>query len=203
MASRKEGGTFEAEVKQEYIKHMLGRFLEHRFDDTFMKDVGNFRYEVTVDYDFTKMAHYVRVRVSGHEMALLVAEDRLFEVDNKDDWMHYQLERMEPMMDTLMFCEWFYTGLPDEDKPVFRNHLAKLINRVTYRPPRPDPTRMKSWDMGTSPKKIGYDWLAIVHFENGATRREQICNIHKEIDTWFSMLLMAADNRELTLSAHA
>lgn len=203
MATRKNGGTFNEEVRQEYIKHMLGRFLQRRFDDAFMRDIGNFRYEVVVDYDFTKMAHYVRVRTDRYEMALLVAEDRMFEVANKDDWMQYQLERMEPMMDTLMFCEWFYAGLPDEDRTVFKQHLAPLIKQVTYRPPRQTFSGMRQvyGPLTIEPHKIGHDWLAIVRFENGATRREQICNIHEDIETWFSMLLMAADNRNLTMNA--
>lgn len=194
---------FDHEVKTEFIKHMLGKFTDRRYHEAFVNDISEFRYRIEVEYDIIKLAHHVRIRsMRGFEMALLVAEDRLFEVDNADDWMLYQLQRMEPMMDTLMFIEWFYMNLPHEDQRIYRDHLAGQIKQVSYIPPRINKgpmyrTRFCSGD--GKGDQIAPDWLAVIRFENGATRRETIQDIQNDMGTWLAMMLMVVDNKELAI----
>lgn len=196
--------NFDNEVKTEYIKHMLGRFTDRRYHEAFVRDINEFRYEIEVEYDFAKMAHLVRIQSRrGFQMGLLVAEDRMFEVENADDWMLYQLQRMEPMIDTIMFMEWFYCNLPEGDKRIYRECLARQIKQVTYIPPRANfgPMYKSRFDAGDGRgEAIAPDWLAVIRFDNGATRRETIQNIRADMGAWIAMMLMVADNRELAIA---
>ncbi len=194
---------FNVEVRTEFIKHMLGKFTHHRYDKAFIRDVSDFRYEVEVTYDPTKMAHQVHLRSArGFTLSILVAKDGMFDVRDNDDWLMYSMQRMEPMVDTLMFVEWFYHHLNQEDRDVFQRHLAGQIKRVTYIPPRmykQDMYRMQRDDYDST--RITPEWLAKVEFVNGGVRREILRNIAEDQGTWLSMILMIVDNRELGIGA--
>lgn len=199
-----KNGTHNLKVKQQFIRHMLDMFLKGRYDEAFIRDIGDFRYRVEVDYDFSKQSHHVKI-VSQRDfmMSLLVAEDRLFEVDSKDDWFAYHLQRMEPMMDTMVFIEWFYTAIDDSDKRVFREHLCKEIENVAYIPPSVHSKHGLHYRSRYDDRKIAPDWMVRVKFKNGAERREIISNIYEDVGGWIAMLLMVVDNKELSINVHA
>lgn len=194
---------FDSEVKSEFIRHKLDRFLKGRYHEAYQQDLDYFRYTVNADYDVARMAHRISIKSTrGFTIGLFVAEERMFEVEGQDDWMLYSLQRLEPMMDTLMFLEWFYCNLPEEDKRSFMAYLHGEIERVQYLPPRISmgPNYQSRFCAGDgSGKKIAPDWLAIVTFKNGVKRRETIQNIKRDIGGWFAAMLMVADNKEMAI----
>jgi hypothetical protein len=183
------GQAFDMRARQAFIEDQLRRYIGYRYDSVFMRDV-NFGYEVHVDYDPTAMSHKVALRSkNGFKAALLVAEDRIFDVRDNEDWMMYHLQRMEPMIDTVLFAEWFYSKLSGDEKNTFTK-LAPLIKEVAYTPPNSykgaDMMRMSPLD----PYKITPEWLVRVKFSNGAARREVLSDIEADTGAFLAMLLM-------------
>lgn len=201
MATRRQN-VLRGEPRQEFIyKHICG-FIEMRYHKSFKEQWPNTYYSVDTEYDISKQATLVKVRSSsGFEVGLYVAENGMFEVNDLDDWMCYHLQRVEPLLDMLVFHEWFMNACDEENKRIYRRHLAKLVTEVTFLPPQIEQgpmyrSRYTHIDKGNG-VQVCPDWLVTVKFANSGKRRETIENIGKDTDAWIAMMLMVANNKDL------
>ncbi len=207
MAMTPRGKTMENEVEGAYVKHQMDKFMEYRYHGAFMDEVDQpVGYEVEVTNDQIRFCKRITVRsYRGFQVELMVdldAEQQFTATAGKDEWFMFQMQRLEPLIDSLVFTEWFYSSLSEEDRMIYRKYLNGKIKSVAYLPPRVQHGpyhRSMYGDEG----RVAPDWLAVVEFENGAKRREQIRNIREDTSTWISMMLMVVDNKELRIGSYA
>lgn len=178
----------------EYIKQHLKKFVDWRYHDAFIRNVPGFQYMVDARYDIvTNQTTITVMSTRGNTVQLRVAAGIEFEVSDMSDWMCYQLQSMEPLMDTLVFLDWMQAHMSAEDERIFTEHLRGVIKRVAFIPPVVEHGmyHRTMYDTDGRGDKVTPAWLARVEFSNGACRREIIENVAHDTGTWVAMLLMA------------